>query len=143
MNKKLFYLLSFTWGLPMSLIGSIVFLVLMIAGHKPKKFNYVYYIEVGNNWGGLNFGCFFITSKNPSLHTKQHECGHGIQNCIFGVLFPFIVTIPSAIRYWYRKLRYHRKGKNPKTKYDDIWFEGQATRLGEKYFNYDNRNSNN
>ena len=33
----LFYVLSFTWGIIMSLIGAIVFLVLMCIGYKPKK----------------------------------------------------------------------------------------------------------
>ena len=57
-----------------------------------------------------------------------HECGHGIQNCIWGPLMIFVVCIPSATRYWYREFKYHRKGLTPPTKYDDIWFEGQATR---------------
>ena len=43
---------------------------------------------------------------------------------------PFVVSIPSAIRYWNRKLNYHDKGLTPPTEYDDIWFEKQATKLG-------------
>ena len=26
-----------------------------------------------------------------------HEAGHGVQNCLWGVLFPFIIGIPSLI----------------------------------------------
>ena len=40
----------------------------------------------------------------------------------------FVITGPSIVRYWYRELKYYRKGLVPPTKYDDIWFEGQATR---------------
>lgn len=49
----------------------------------------------------------------------------------------FVITIPSAIRYWYRELKYHRKGLVPPTMYDDIWFEGQATRWGQTYVDMD------
>jgi hypothetical protein len=34
-NKTLFYVLSWTWGIIMTLIGAIVALVLIIAGKKP------------------------------------------------------------------------------------------------------------
>ena len=130
----LFLILSFTWGLPMSLIGAFVAIVLICAGYKPQIFHgYIYFI-VGNNWGGVNFGCFFVISKSSSLHTKQHEAGHGIQNIIFGWLMPFVVSIPSMIRYWYREFEI-RKGQGATLPaYDSIWFEGWATKLGEKYF---------
>ncbi len=139
----LFYIISFTWGGIMSMIGLIVILGLMILGHKPKRFHNRIYIEVGERWGGLELGCFFITSKNPSLHTKQHESGHTIQNAILGIFFPVLIGIPSAVRYWYREIKYYRKGKYPETEYDSIWFEGWASRLGEKYFKGENNASGN
>ena len=59
-----------------------------------------------------------------------HESGHGIQNLLFGPLMPFVVSIPSAIRYWYRE--YLMKVKKIKCwnlpDYDSIWFEGTATK---------------
>ena len=131
--KKAFYLLSWTWGLPMTLIGGIAMLVLMIAGKKPQRWGDCYYIEVGKDWGGINLGMFFLTCEKPGRYTKCHEHGHAIQNCYFGFLMPFVVGIPSVVRYWYRELKYHRKGKYPPTDYDDIWFEGQATELGTDY----------
>lgn len=132
----IFYILSFTWGLPMSLAGLLVAGVLMLAGYKPKRFHHLFYFEVGENWGGVELGCFFVVNKNPSLHIKQHEAGHGIQNIVFGPLMPFIVSIPSAIRYWNREYLYRtdRKKYYELPDYDSVWFEGQATRLGEKYF---------
>ena len=66
--------------------------------------------------------------KNYSV--VPHEYGHSIQNLWWGWLMPFVICIPSAVRYWYREIRY-AIGKPPKTKYDDIWFEGQATKLGK------------
>ena len=94
----IFWFLSLTWGLPMTLMGAIVAFVLLITGHKPKRFHHSIYFEVGENWGGFEAGGFFFTDKTPSLHTKQHESGHGLQNIVLGPLMPFVVSIPSAIR---------------------------------------------
>lgn len=110
-NKFLFYFLSITWGCIMTLIGAIVALALIITGHKPKKWGYCWYFEVGkSNWGGMELGPFFLCNKNPSERIKNHEHGHGHQNCILGPLMPFIVCIPSAVRYWLREF----KDKNSK-----------------------------
>ena len=132
LSKRAFYILSWTWGLPLTLIGAVVTIVLMAKGKKPKKWGYGYYVEVGRHWGGLNLGMFSFTCKEPSQHTRNHEFGHAIQNCYFGLFTPFIVTIPSAIRYWYRIIK-HKLGYKIKTKYEDIWFEKQASELGEYY----------
>lgn len=45
----------------------------------------------------------------------------------------FVIAIPSMIRYWYLELKYYRKNIHCPVGYDDIWFEGQATRWGVKY----------
>ena len=82
----------------------------------------------------MELGIFFLTNKKPTKHLLQHESGHAIQNCYLGFLMPFLVCIPSALRYWYRELKYNRQNVKPPTKYEDIWFEGQATKLGQKYF---------
>lgn len=135
MKKTLFYILSFTWGLPLTLVGLIVALVLTTLGYKPKRHGYCFYFEVGENWGGLELGIVFLTNKNPSNYIKNHEHGHAIQNCLYGFFMPFIVNIPSAIRYWYREIRM-RKGLNNESSYDSVWFEGQATDWGNKFFEY-------
>lgn len=133
MNKVLFYILSWTWGLPLTLIGGFVTVILMIFGYKPKRWGPCIFIEIGEGWGGFEMGAFFLTCKNATIKCKNHELGHGVQNCYFGPLMPFVVCIPSAIRYWYRRIRESRGLKNL-TLYDSIWFEGQATRLGAKYY---------
>lgn len=128
-NKFWFYFLSFTWGLTTTLIGCIVAVVMIITDHEPQKWGYCYYFEVGKGWGGLNLGPFFLVGENASEHTKSHECGHAIQNCWFGPFMILIVSIPSVIRYWYRKIR-NMIGYPCHTKYDDVWFEKSASNLG-------------
>lgn len=187
----LFYLLSLTWGLILTAVGIVVGLLLLITGHKPKLFHHYIRFEVGHNWGGFELGPIFVTDKEPTTAIMQHEAGHGIQNIMFGPIMPFLICIPSAIRYWLRECKtYEAKrlfvlllfivtlvisltmstigylycqplGKifycvtvyivpitvwllaselpkyeddMPYVDYDDIWFEGMATRLGEKYF---------
>ena len=132
MKKFFYWFLSLTWGLPMTLIGLIVALALLITGHKPHRFGYTFYFKVGKSWGGLELGAIFLTDSTPSEHTLCHEHGHGFQNCVLGIFYPFIIGIPSAVRYWYRRYVHKHDPLRRLPPYDAIWFEGQATRLGLK-----------
>lgn len=131
----LYWLAQWTWGIVMNLLGGVVVLALIVTGHRPRVFHYAVYVEVGNGWGGLELGGFFLCGEGSADSLKMHEHGHGYQNIMFGPLMPFLVSIPSAIRYWYREIMRRRDpakyAKLPP--YDAIWFEGQATELGERY----------
>ena len=131
----LFWLISCTWGAIMTSIGAVVALVLICTGYRPHRFHHLIYFEVGYGWGGVELGAFFVVSRGASLHTKKHEAGHAIQNIILGVFMPFVVCIPSAVRYWWREWVKHRGRGATLPPYDSIWFEGWASRLGKKYFN--------
>lgn len=133
----LFWLLSLTWGIIMTGVGIIVAIIMLITFHQPKRFHYFIYFEFGKFWGGVNFGPIFIVSKESTISTLQHEAGHGIQNIILGPLFPFLIAIPSAIRYWYREIIYKvNKEKYQKLPaYDAIWFESWATKIGTSKYN--------
>lgn len=130
-NKILFYILSWTWGLPMTFIGVIVAFVLVIMKYKPKYHGGCVYFNMGKYWGGINLGMFFVTDTSDDVYTRNHEWGHAVQNCFFGPLMPFVITIPSCIRYWYREIR-SKMGLENKTSYYSIWFEKQASEWGEK-----------
>lgn len=133
-KRTLFYILSCTWGSIMTAIGLVALLITLPFG----KFGIYHgriYKRIGKNWGGVELGCFFLCDKSAGEHTLAHEAGHGLQNCIWGPLFPFVIAIPSAVRYWYREfLRRHNKEKYVLLPdYDAIWFEGQATKWGKAY----------
>ena len=100
--KSIFYFLTFTWGLPFTMLGLIAALALRLGGHKPKKHGYCYYFEVGENWGGINLGLFFIVNKGSSAAIRDHEHGHAVQNCYLGPLMLVLVAIPSLLRSRYR-----------------------------------------
>ena len=129
-----FWTLSCTWGLFMTLLGAVAALALIVTGHKPKLFHYVVYFEVGEGWGGVNLGAFFIVNKNATEATKRHEAGHGVQNTMLGAVMPFLVSIPSAVRYWIREAKKKKGLGATLPPYDSVWFEAMATNLGEMYF---------
>lgn len=93
-----FYVLSFTWGIILTAIGCVVSIGLLLTAHRPHLFYQNIYFEVGKTWKGLNLGVFFITNKNSTFEDKQRLSGHGIQNIIFGVFTPLIITIPCVLR---------------------------------------------
>ena len=127
----LYYLLSFTWGLPINLAGGLIALVLRCKGYKPKKYGPNYCFELPVNFG-LDLGIFFIAPINGTEHTKNHELGHSIQNVYYGPFGIGMVYIPSMVRFHYRNIM-TKLGRPPKTFYDDAWFEGQASASGNWY----------
>lgn len=179
--KIIYYILQWTWGVIMNIIGLGVFLFAKIKKYETYKYRNAICIVVPWNFGGLELGMFFVRGeRNNSV--CAHEYGHGIQNLWWGPLFPFVVCIPSAYRYWMRNKKTQKEKyifcsivylivlsicialffivalpavkiimalvafyftvlqfwmmvieipqyvKN--VRYDDAWFEGEATRLG-------------
>ena len=140
MKRTIYYILSFTWGIIMTIIGLLAALVLYIIGKKPTMHGPCLCYVVGTGWGGISLGPIMIMSESNAKgdHTKNHEFGHSLQNCIWGPFFPFVIAIPSAIRYHQRE-NMVKSGQitarelEEKDPYDSIWFEGQATEWGTKY----------
>lgn len=134
MSKVVFWVLSWTWGIIMTLIGTIVIGVLRIFGYKPYRNQYGWACEIGENWGGLEIGPYCLVNKNPSQHTLDHEFGHALQNCYFGPFMIFI-SLASAARYWYREylVGIKKKKYSELNDYDGIWFENMASTWGAYY----------
>ena len=130
--RVLYWIAELSWGLLMNIIGLITALFMLIIGKTPYRVGHTFMFYFSKGWGGLTLGAVIIVSHDCSFSTISHEYGHTIQNLIFGP-FELFIGIASATRYWYRELKYYRKHKQPSTTYDSIWFEGQATKLGNKY----------
>lgn len=131
-SKFVYYFLSFTWGLPMTLVGCIVALILTIGGKRPKKYGRCWCFEFDVNYG-LELGIFFIAPKGNYTSLKNHEHGHGIQNLWLGIFTPLVVSIPSAVRYWIREIKHLINPTKKLSSYDSIWFEGTASSSGDKF----------
>lgn len=128
MNKKIFYILNFTWGIIMNIIGAVGAAAFLIMGHKPTRHAGSVVFRIGHNWGGVSLGIFSFVCEEAGDHILNHEFGHAMQNALYGILFPFIVAIPSFTRYW--TFVYNEKHNIPNEDYDAIWFEGEATKMG-------------
>lgn len=132
-DKRLFYLLSLTWGLPMNLAGAFVAAAMLLTGHRPRRFGPCVYFESGNDWGGMDWGMFIVVNKGAGPRLLAHELGHAMQNCRFGPFMLFLVGLPSSLRYWSRRFSARFKKRGPQKAYDAIWFERQATQTGLDY----------
>ena len=142
-HKILFYIISWTWGLPMTLVGVVGTLGLIITKHKPRRWGYCWCFEIGRGWGGLSLGPVIITSQTATDCAKIHEHGHSIQNCLFGPFMLLVVSIPSVIRYWCRKWAVNNGlvDLNDLPDYDSVWYEKQATKFGTEFIDWHENNT--
>ena len=132
-SKVKFFILSFTWGLPVTLLGLIVSLVLIVSGHKPHKNSYGWYFKFGFKNAGFSLGPTAIVGT-PSQYLLIHEFGHSLQNCLYGPAMLFL-TLFSIIRFWYREflVRVCKVDRGTLPDYESNWFENQASEIGMFY----------
>ena len=97
MKVFLFRLWQWTWGLPQTLIGAVLYCI-----HR-KQPHFAYHGCVVTRWhvkGSLGVGMFlFVNSEHYDVQTGilVHEFGHAVQSAILGPLFLPVMGIPSFI----------------------------------------------
>lgn len=126
-----FWLLSLTWGLPLTLCGIVFFLISLltrnIKGVKIVVGRVV--ITLKSNIGGVSLGGFNFIGKRATREVMWHEIGHSVQNYTLGIfMLPFGLWSLIRAALW-RKI----KKKNPKADYyKDYWLEWHANKMGFK-----------
>ena len=145
MKAFIYYALQWTWGIVANIIGALLFVLLNVVNmvqsifsHRNITTNYMFGYAVctvlPGSFGGFSCGMFFFRGRN-NMSVCPHEYGHTFQNIIWRPLYLVVIALPSAIRYWYR-IAYYKwvfpKSRKTLPSYDSIWFEGQATKWGEK-----------
>ena len=89
----LFYLVQWTWGLPVNLIGGLAFLICTkIKKRRWQRFGYSYIVYLPWKSGGLSLGLFIFMrdnhkSKKWTYNTRIHEYGHTWQCLLLGPLY--------------------------------------------------------
>ena len=85
------------------------------SGVKVLKVNKGYFI------GGACFSCGPIIFVTPNCDDNviKHETGHSVQSLIFGPFFHFVVSLPSIVQFWIRRIK-HKDAKW----YHSHWPEG-------------------
>ena len=127
------YVSAFTIGLPFTLVGLLVLLVLVI--FVKNRLNIIVVrgrigVTVADTYfGGVSLGIVYLVSSSNRLETHCHEIGHTVQFKWLGILFIPIVALPSVIRYYWRDLKIVKKHFKLRP-YDAAWYEGQATDIG-------------
>lgn len=130
----LIYLVNYTWGIIMTIVGWLVYLFCITFLHNKidhkETFMHNHILFIGSKWGGFSIGMISIIandmSEKSTQHTRCHETGHTFHNAILGPLAIFLVYIPSVIRYWRKNY----------TNYDDAWYESSASEVGTTYYEY-------
>lgn len=128
--RALFYIVQFTWGLPVNLAGLIVFLC--CKGPRRERFCNSFVTYLPGNLGGLSLGIFIFLSLQNADDRRglcAHEYGHTIQCLFLGPLYWPVVAIPSAV--WYHFFAGFRK--RHQMAYDTLYCERWATAWGRKW----------
>lgn len=128
-SRALFYVLQFTWGLPVNLAGLVLFLCCRGARHEMFHNSVVTYLP--GNSGGLSLGIFlFISRQNAGVRRLcVHEYGHTVQCLFLGPLYWPVVVIPSAV--WYHFFAGYRR--KHRISYDALYCERWATAWGRRW----------
>ena len=80
--------------------------------------------------GNACFSCGPVIFVTPDCddNTLRHETGHSVQSLVLGPFFHLIVSLPSVIRFWVRRL-----GHKSHEWYLSCWPESSAEKLGHTH----------
>ncbi|MBQ7689496.1 MAG: hypothetical protein IJT27_09800 [Clostridia bacterium] len=127
-----FYLVQWTWGLPVNLIGLLAYLcAYKKCRHEKYKNAFISYVP----WkqGGVSVGLFIFIADNRTEgwtnNTRIHEYGHTIQCLLLGPLYWVAVALPSAV--WCNFFEGYRKKHD--VSYYKLYCESWANRWGQRW----------
>ena len=85
-------------------------------------------VNKGNFIGSACFSCGPIIFVTPDCDDNiiKHETGHSVQSLIFGPLFHFVVSIPSVVLFWTRRIKHK----------DAIWYHSHWPENNADYFGH-------
>lgn len=126
-KRALFYLVQFTWGLPVNLVGLVVFLC--CRGRPHRAFCNSVVTLLPGHWGGMSLGVFIFIGEPEPERLYAHEYGHTIQCLVLGPLYWLLISLPSAV--WYHCFRGSRKRRG--LPYDWLYCERWATAWGRRW----------
>ena len=135
----LFYLVQWTWGLPVNIVGGLMFLYFTkIKGYRWQHFGYAKIVYMPWNAGGLSMGLFIFMkdqhkNKKWTHDVRIHEYGHTWQCLVLGPLYYPVIAIPSVI--WCNCFRGYRQKHN--VAYGKLYCEGWANAWGRKFTGMD------
>lgn len=130
--RACFYLLQFTWGFSVNLVGLAVFLCCRRWRFRGERFLNSVVTYLPGDRGGLSLGVFIFLSVRRAEKGRQlcvHEYGHTVQCLFLGPLYWFVILIPSAV--WYHFFGGYRRAHH--IAYDALYCERWATAWGRRW----------
>ena len=134
-----FYLIQWTWGLPVNIVGGLMYLYFTkIKGYRWQHFGYARIVYMPWNAGGLSMGLFIFMkdqhkNKKWTHDVRIHEYGHTWQCLVLGPLYYPVIALPSII--WCNCFRGYREKNN--IAYGKLYCEGWANAWGRKFTGMD------
>ena len=135
MKKGVFTLLQWTWGLPQTLIGSMLYM----ANRDKRHFDFNgANVTIWDRSDGISLGKFIFLPRMEAEARKdgsivvsrelaEHEYGHSLQSMILGPTYLLLVGLPSVL--WSKLPYYQRKRKKTGRDYYSPVFEKTANSL--------------
>lgn len=135
-NRAVYWLLQFSWGILQNLVGLCIFLALLAA--RPRAERYLFHGAIVTHWGrrgSMGCGLFIFyghyTAPEPiASSVLVHEFGHTVQSMLLGPFFLPIIGLPSLI--WATADYYEKLRRRQHRSYYDLYCEAGANRLGER-----------
>lgn len=130
----LFYIIQWTWGLSVNIVGGIAYLICTIIFKRPhQKFGKASIVYLPWNAGGLSMGLFIFVKDGHAkpewtYNTRIHEYGHTWQCLLLGPLYYIVIALPSVI--WCNCFAGYRKKNN--ISYYKLYCEAWANAWGQK-----------
>lgn len=134
-KRVLFWAVHLTWGLPQTLVGLALWLVLYCKNRRVRRSRYR--CAAVTRWGRLTSLCIgpflfmSIGAKGESGdRLLAHEYGHSLQSLLLGPLYIPVILLPSALWCNLPAARRHRRntGRGYYTFYTERWANHLAVR---------------
>lgn len=127
MNKRLYTLAQWTWGLPQTLMGAALYM----SRRNEQHFDYHgAKVTVWDKDSGISLGKFIFVPRKHDSFLLDHEFGHTVQSLRLGPLYLLLVGAPSFL--WCRLPFFERFRKKTGKSYYSVPFENRANVLGAK-----------
>lgn len=136
-NRALFYIVQFTWGLPVNFFSGLAYLFFKMHGYRQERYYYsrITYLPAKKATSAFALGIFIFTFVDSSgrenfrgSKISVHEYGHVCQAYILGPFYWLLVALPSLTWFWLFESYRVKRG----VQYDKLYCEGWASKLGEQ-----------
>lgn len=134
LRRFLYILWQWTWGLPQTLAGGVLYLYYRRRGCPCFRYQGARAVIWTQKSGSMSLGQFLFLHPDwkPSDHRLlSHEYGHTVQSLLLGPLYLPLVGLPSIL--WAGLPRFQRLRREKGRSYYSVYPENWANRFGDRF----------